>query len=361
MHADADEIQGIARGRRDGGAVVGVVGGLEHRLDVDRGHQLARQRPLMGAAQLFQRGAIDEHRLADQRRIGPPAAVAIGLAHHVAVGPGQAAGQEGCDIRDLPGGEVAAQDQGGLGVVDHRPYRAWWGRCLEGLCMSVDQIRFDEPQAGLVRLAARFGGHAYDLHRHETYAVGLTLWGAQSFHYRGALQTSRGGQVMVIHPDEAHDGHATNNQGGVADGFAYRMLYVDPASVSAALEGASPPFVPDVVADDAVLAGLLGEAFADLPQALEPLALDAIVERLAGRLAARSDARPRARRGSTAHRAVARARDFLAAEAHRTVASEELEKVPASIASRSPAISAPSPAPRRIATRSAGGWRGPKR
>jgi AraC-like DNA-binding protein len=188
--------------------------------------------------------------------------------------------------------------------------------------MSVDQIRFDEPQAGLVRLAARFGGHAYDLHRHETYAVGLTLWGAQSFHYRGALQTSRGGQVMVIHPDEAHDGHA-----GVAQGFAYRMLYVDPASVSAALEGASPPFVPDVVADDPVLAELLGEAFADFPQPLEPLALDAIVERLAGRLAARSDDRPRARRGSTAHRAVARARDFLAAEAHRTVASEELERV----------------------------------
>src|SRR4029077_10516008 len=33
------------------------------------------------------------------------------------------------------------------------------------------------------------------------------------------------------------------------------------------------------------------------------------------------------RRTPTAHRAVARARDFLAAEAHRTVASEELERV----------------------------------
>src|SRR3954454_14885122 len=115
--------------------------------------------------------------------------------------------------------------------------------------IGSDQISFDEPHAGLQRLAARFGGHAYDLHRHETYAVGLTLWGAQSFHYRGALQTSRRGQVMVIHPDESHDGHA-----GMDRGFAYRMLYVDPATISAALEGASPPFVPDVVADDAVLA-----------------------------------------------------------------------------------------------------------
>ena len=54
----------------------------------------------------------------------------------------------------------------------------------------------------------------------------------------------------------------------------------------------SPPFVPEVVADDPVLAGLLREAFADFPQPLEPLAVDAVVERLAGRLAARSDDRP---------------------------------------------------------------------
>ncbi len=188
--------------------------------------------------------------------------------------------------------------------------------------MKADQIRFDEPRAALQRLSARFGGHAFDLHRHETYAVGLTLWGAQSFHYRGTLRTSRGGQVMVIHPDEAHDGHAS-----VDNGFAYRMLYVDPASVTAALDGASPPFVPDVVADDPVLADLLGEAFADFPQPLEPLAADAVVERLAHRLAARSDDRPPARRNPLAHRAVDRAREFLSAEAHRTVASDELETV----------------------------------
>lgn len=187
---------------------------------------------------------------------------------------------------------------------------------------ASDQIRFDEPHAALQRLTARFGGHAYDLHRHETYAVGLTLWGAQSFHYRGGLQTSRGGQVMVIHPDEAHDGHAS-----VDAGFAYRMLYIDPASVSAALDGASPPFVPDVVAHDPVLADLLREAFADFPQLLEPLAVDAVIARLADRLAVRSDDCPQARRRTTAHLAVARAREFLAAEAHRTVASEELEKV----------------------------------
>ncbi len=189
--------------------------------------------------------------------------------------------------------------------------------------MTADRIRFDEPQANLQRLSARFGGHAFDLHRHETYAVGLTLWGAQSFHYRGALETSRGGQVMVIHPDETHDGHA-----GVDQGFAYRMLYVDPASVSAALDGARPPFVPDVVADDPVLAELLAEAFADFPQPMEPLAVDAVVERLASRLAARSDDRPSVKRRARRPVAPLPAPATISPPRRaRTVASDELEKI----------------------------------
>ncbi|HEY6984403.1 AraC family transcriptional regulator [Reyranella sp.] len=185
-----------------------------------------------------------------------------------------------------------------------------------------DEIRFDAPRDGLQRLLAQFGGHAYDLHRHETYGVGLTVWGAQSFHYRGRLRTSCAGQVIVLHPDEPHDGHA-----GVPDGFAYRMLYADPAAVSTALGGAAAPYVPDVVADDPNLAALLREAFAEFPRALEPLAVDAVVARLAELLVARSDAPPNAKKPAIAHKAVERARDFLIAEAPRIVLSEELESV----------------------------------
>ena len=104
------------------------------------------------------------------------------------------------------------------------------------------------------------------------------------------------------------------------------MLYVDPALVSAALGGRSPPFVPDAVADDPALAELVRDAFADFPQPLEPLALDALVSRMAELLAARSDDEP-SKREPAARRAVMLARDFLAAEALRTVRSEELEKV----------------------------------
>lgn len=184
-----------------------------------------------------------------------------------------------------------------------------------------DLIRFDTPTAGLQRLVARFAGHAYDRHRHETYGVGVTLWGAQSFHYRGALHTSRSGQVVVLHPDEEHDGHA-----GLPGGFAYRMLYLDPATVSAALGGAS-PFVPDAVADDPAMAELVSDAFADFPRALEPLAIDSIVGRLAELMTRRADSCSWRRRPPTAYGAVREAREFLISEAPRIVSSEELERV----------------------------------
>ena len=185
-----------------------------------------------------------------------------------------------------------------------------------------DRIRLDRPSSGLQRLAARFGGHAYDPHRHETYGIGLTLYGVQQFNYRGSLRASRAGDVLVLHPDEAHDGHA--GEGGA---FAYRMLYFDPAAISQALDGASPPFVTDVVTRDAAMAGLIDEAFADFPHPLEPLAIDATVARMADLLERRSDGPRRRPAGATAARAIHRVHEFLAAEAHRTVASEELERL----------------------------------
>lgn len=188
--------------------------------------------------------------------------------------------------------------------------------------MIFDQIRLDRPTSGLQRLEGRFGGHAYDLHRHETYGIGLTLYGVQQFHYRGSLRASRARQVLVLHPDEAHDGHA-----GEGRAFAYRMLYLDPAAISQALDGASPPHVAEAVGHDPETARVIEEAFVDFPRPLEPLAVDATIGRLADLLARRGDGGPRRRRGIVALRAVTRARDFLVAASHRTVGSDELERV----------------------------------
>jgi AraC-like DNA-binding protein len=186
-----------------------------------------------------------------------------------------------------------------------------------------DFLVLDEPQAGLQRLMARFRGHAYDPHRHECYAIGITDWGVQAFRYRGAERASLSGQVIVIHPDEAHDGHA-----GLPSGFAYRMIYLEPALVQRALGGThAPPFVPDVVADDPTTADILSEAFVDFPSSLDPLALDGIVARLADVLARRGDHGGRRASSPRAHARVEAARAYLAAESFRTVTSSDLEAV----------------------------------
>jgi AraC-like DNA-binding protein len=187
-----------------------------------------------------------------------------------------------------------------------------------------DYLLIDSPMPGLERLEARFRGHAYDPHRHETYAIGLTLDGAQGFRYRGEAQVSRAGQIMVLHPDEQHDGHAA-----VPDGFSYRMIYVDPSLIARALdpEGARTlPFVADAVTQDRAIAALIDEAFAEFPGKLDPLAGDSLLTGLADALARR--ARQEARRSSVApHRALLRVRDFLDAEFARPIDSCDLERV----------------------------------
>jgi len=186
-----------------------------------------------------------------------------------------------------------------------------------------DYLVLDQPQTGLQRLVARFCGHAYDPHRHESYAIGITDWGVQSFQYRGAERASRRGQVIVIHPDEVHDGHA-----GIPAGFAYRMLYLEPALVQRVLGGVgSLPFVRDSVADDAATAGILAEAFADFPAPLDALAWDGIIVRLADGLARRADCGRGRASAPRARERVEAARAYLAGACDRAITSGDLEAV----------------------------------
>ena len=148
-------------------------------------------------------------------------------------------------------------------------------------------LSIDSPAAGLQRLCARFSGHAYDRHRHETYAVGVTEAGLQCFHYRGAAWASTTGQVIVLYPDEVHDGHA-----GAPTGFVYSMLYVDPLLIAAALGSRALPFCGDPVFDDPALRRILANAFVDFPQPIEDLALPTLVAALAEALSRHAGAIP---------------------------------------------------------------------
>ena len=139
-------------------------------------------------------------------------------------------------------------------------------------------MRSRAPVECVELLQAWFGGRAFSRHRHDAYAIGVTDSGAQVFDYRGRVECSTAGEVVVLHPDEAHDGRA-----GDGAGFGYRIVYVEPARIAAAVRAirgrpAPLPFVRAPVSRSSTLARAVAAAFRSAP---EPLALDALVLRLA--------------------------------------------------------------------------------
>lgn len=191
-----------------------------------------------------------------------------------------------------------------------------------------DRLVSTTPAGGIELLRARFAGRGYERHRHDTYTICVTDSGLQAFDYRGAARTSAPGQVVVLHPDEPHDGRA-----GSAEPFAYRSIYVSPARIADAVRdfagpGAPLPFVADPVVASSMLAAIIAEAFQAFPAAPEPLAVDAVLDGLARGLAAADPAfrrtRPRIRIDEPA---LARTRDFLDAAITRVVGAHELETV----------------------------------
>ncbi len=180
---------------------------------------------------------------------------------------------------------------------------------------------------GVQRIEARFSGHGYDPHRHDTYSLGYTLSGVQSFDYRGARRDSVAGRAIVLHPDELHDGRA-----GTEAGFWYRMLYIEPRLVRAALgdQASSLPFVEGAVSADPLLIASTSAALADLTRPLESLELDQVVLELSEAMLRLDSGAQNPRRNTTRSRldirAVETARELLEAEAVRRVDSVELER-----------------------------------
>ena len=205
-----------------------------------------------------------------------------------------------------------------------RPHQARsGGEGLERSCRRPEEgwIASRGPAEGVELFEAWFSGRAYERHRHDTYAIGLTDRGVQMFDYRGSARTSLPGEVVTLYPDEPHDGRA-----GTRDGFGYRIVYVQPARLSEALRvlrgRPSPlPFMREPVTSDGKLAHAVARAF-DAP--LESLAADSIVVELAEALAGAE--RPLGPPRIDAP-AVDRARQMLDAECTRTVHSRELESI----------------------------------
>jgi AraC-like DNA-binding protein len=170
------------------------------------------------------------------------------------------------------------------------------------------------------RVENRLVGVAFSPHRHDTYTVALTMSGVQAFNYRGAMRHSLPGQVLILHPDEVHDGHCCDEAG-----FSYRAAYVPPTHVQTVLGGAELPFVSNGVSTNPALIaaafnmvidcagvedpGAYEDALYDLVQAMNDVAGKVATARIANRTA------------------VMRAREFLEAAVVFGARLDQLEQV----------------------------------
>jgi AraC-like DNA-binding protein len=145
-----------------------------------------------------------------------------------------------------------------------------WGDddgCLERSCAArPNTLRFGASAGGVTRAEAHFSTGGFQPHRHDTYAIGITTAGVQTFRYRGARRVCVPGQLHILHPDEAHDGAP-----GTAEGFRYRILYVEPALIQCALEGAALPFVADPVHDPTPATRELASLLDDIDEPISDL------------------------------------------------------------------------------------------
>jgi AraC-like DNA-binding protein len=182
---------------------------------------------------------------------------------------------------------------------------------------GANWMRRSGATEGIESIEAFFQGNAYAWHRHDTYAIGCTLAGVQSFNYRGGKRNSLPGHAIVLHPDEPHDGQA-----GTDEGFRYRMIYIEPALIQSVLGGQALPFIDGGVTANRRLLRATEALLPPAPIRLDAIELnDALVE-LALALNAASGAR--VKRISADYASAARAREYLQSCWQRAVSMEEL-------------------------------------
>jgi len=198
------------------------------------------------------------------------------------------------------------------------------GISLERLC-TQDWIQSTDAEYGVEFFEAFFQRNGYQKHRHDTYAICLPTTGVLGFDYRGTSEISLPGQVVVLHPDEIHDGYA-----GAQEGFGYRQIYIEPALIFEAIQTMCPhpcslPFVRTPVVRNQKLSAAIISTFEGTR---EPLAIDSLIVQVAEGL---MEADPSCKQVLFPRHldvpALKRARQYLDSQKTRVVHSSELEVV----------------------------------
>ncbi len=190
---------------------------------------------------------------------------------------------------------------------------------------DLARARFVEELGGLELIEAVHARPHFPRHAHATYALGVVDGGLNRFRYRGAVHTAQAGTLCTVTPEEAH---TVEPAGGA--GFAYRCLY-PPLELLQELAEATGgrrehrTLLLEPVIDDVETVRLAARLFEALSAGSPPLAASALLSALLGRVIERHAA-PRIGvvRPTPPGRAVARARDLLAARLPENVSLEEL-------------------------------------
>jgi AraC-like DNA-binding protein len=187
-----------------------------------------------------------------------------------------------------------------------------------GLATDVRNRLFRAP-GDIDRIEGCFTGAAFGPHRHDIYAIGVTLKGIQSFDYRGETSHSLPGQLVVLHPDERHDGRS-----GDGGSFRYRTAYIRPTEIQDVLGGRTLPFIDGGVSRDARLAAAVNGLLADYERPLAQLEYeDALIE-IAGALEAVAGGGGLIRRAN--RDAASTARDYIDSCLDEVFSLSELEQ-----------------------------------
>jgi len=183
-----------------------------------------------------------------------------------------------------------------------------------------DWVKHASSSEKIERIEAFFGGHGYELHRHDTYAIGRTISGVQSFNYRGSKKHSLPGGTLVLHPDEMHDGEA-----GTFDGFHYRMIYIEPALIQKILGGKPLPYIPGGISTDPRLCSASAPLLKAVEDSFEPLEeADALYD-LAQTLAIVGG--QRFRRHAFDYKAAEIAREYIHSAFNQSITLDMLSKI----------------------------------
>lgn len=185
---------------------------------------------------------------------------------------------------------------------------------------TKDWTKLASPTKKIERMEAFFAQHGFAPHRHDTYALGITLAGVHSFHYRSAIRHSLPGNAVVLHPDELHDGQA-----GTEEGFHYKILYIKPEIIQQVLGGHSLPFAPDGISTDSRVVSAIAGFLKNLDNALEDLEEDDGIYDIAHAL--NEVFGKRTHRKKLNYNAAERAREFMLDTSSEVISMGRLEEV----------------------------------